>query len=46
MRGTTKRGEPNFYSSVGEAKGVDTIFDLNLVGGTLEETMMEYVNAG
>ena len=43
MGGMTKReGEPNFQSSVGEAKeGGITIFDLNFFfgGGTFEKTM-------
>ena len=33
MRGTTKRGGPNFEISAGEAKGGDTILNSNLVGG-------------
>ena len=38
--GTTKRGEANFEILVGEAKGGNKIFDSNLVGGILEETMV------
>ena len=40
MGGTTKRrGEPNFEISVGERKRGNTLFDSNLAGGILEETM-------
>ena len=42
MRGTTKRGGPNFEISVGGAK-VNTIFGSNLVGGNiLEETIVYF----
>ena len=42
MGGTTKRvRRPNFEISVGEAKGGNTIFDSDLVGGGLLEETIE-----
>ena len=42
MRGTTKRGEPNFKISVDVRKWRNTIFDLNLVGGKILKDTMVY----
>ena len=38
--GTTKRGNQILKFQWGEAKGGNKIFDSNLVGGILEETMV------